>query len=143
MCRPNTQLSWIAATANRALPQRSTPTVGDAGYCNSARAIIEDLDSSQFGAPSFSPQTIAPVSQALDEVQALPQPMADDCTRAIAAEILKVAAAEAAVGDAFGLEISFIRAEASARGLRRIPLSGTRGRDGRLSSKVPTDGGWP
>jgi hypothetical protein len=82
------------AKANPTLPQRSTPTVGDAGYGNKARAIIEDLDSNQFGGPSFGQQTIALMSQALEEAQALlPQPIADDCTRAIAAEILKVAAA--------------------------------------------------
>jgi hypothetical protein len=82
------------AKANPTLAQRSTPTVGHAGYGNKARAIIEDLDSSQFGGPSFGPQTIALMSQALEEAQALlPQPIADDCTRAIAAAILKVAAA--------------------------------------------------
>jgi hypothetical protein len=81
------------------------------------------------------------MSQALEEAQALlPQPIADNCTRAIAAAILKVAAAgerdpvrlrtramsaleseggarcRGAVGDAFGLEVGFFGNEASASG---------------------------
>jgi hypothetical protein len=80
--------------ANPTLPQRSTSTIGDAGCDNKARAIIEELDSSQFGGPSFGSQTIALMSQALEEALALlPQPIADDFSRSIAAEILKVAAA--------------------------------------------------
>lgn len=73
--------------------ERSASTIGDAGPSNNARAIIEDLDSSQFGGPSFGPQTIALMSRALEEAQALlPQPIANDFSRTIAAAILKVAA---------------------------------------------------
>jgi hypothetical protein len=74
--------------------EQSGATIGEASYGNNARKIIEDLDSSQFGGPSFGPQTIALMSRALEEAQAsLLQPIAYHCTRAIAASILKVAAA--------------------------------------------------
>lgn len=80
--------------ANPTLREQPASTIGEAGYGNNARRIIEDLDSSQFGGPSFGPQTIALMSLALEQAQAsLPQPVTDDCARAIAASILKVAAA--------------------------------------------------
>lgn len=76
------------------LREQSASTSDEASYDNNARKIIEELDSSQFGGPSFGPQTIALMSRALEEAQAsLPQPIADDCARAIAASILSVAAA--------------------------------------------------
>jgi hypothetical protein len=80
--------------AGLALHEPSAPTTAEAGNGNNARRIIEELDSSQFGGPSFGSQTIALMSLALEQAQAsLPQPVADDCARAIAASILKIAAA--------------------------------------------------
>jgi len=73
---------------------QSASTTGEVDHINNARKMIEDLDGSQFGGPSFGPQTIALMSRALEDAQAsLPQPISDDCARAIAASILKVAAA--------------------------------------------------
>jgi hypothetical protein len=76
------------------LAERSAPTIGDTSRSNNdARRIIEDLDNSQFGGPSFGPQTIDLMSLALEEAQTLrAQPLTSDCARAIAAAILKVAA---------------------------------------------------
>ena len=80
--------------ANSTLREQLTSRIDAASCGNSARKIIEDLDSSQFGGPSFGPQTIALMSRALEEAQvSLPQPIADDLIRAIAGSILKVAAA--------------------------------------------------
>lgn len=73
--------------------KRSTSTIKVAGADKSARGIIEDIDSSQFGGPSFGPQSIALMSLALEDALAmLPQPVGDDYARAIAANILKAAA---------------------------------------------------
>jgi hypothetical protein len=69
------------------------PTVIEAVPSKNARNLIEELDSSQFGGPSFGPQTIALMSLALEEALAmLPRPADDGCARAIAAHVLKVAA---------------------------------------------------
>jgi hypothetical protein len=71
----------------------SASTTGVADAEKSAQGIIGDIDSSRFGGPSFGPQTIALMSLALEEALAmLPQPVGDDCARAIAANILKAAA---------------------------------------------------
>lgn len=79
--------------ANCTLREPPAPEIGEADRGNKARGMIEALDSSQFGGPSFGPQTIALMSQALDETLAmLPQPVADDFARTIAAAILKIAA---------------------------------------------------
>ncbi|MEH2614455.1 hypothetical protein V1293_006744 [Bradyrhizobium sp. AZCC 1693] len=57
-----------------------------------ARRIIEELDYSQFGGPSFGPQTIELMSKALEAAEAsLPEPVSDQQLRLIAATILKVA----------------------------------------------------
>jgi hypothetical protein len=57
-----------------------------------ARRIIEELDHSQFGGPSFGPQTIELMSKALEGAEAsLPEPASDQQLRLIAAKILKVA----------------------------------------------------
>jgi len=73
--------------------ERSESTISSANSDKCAPGIIEDLDSDQFGGPSFGPQTIALMSLALEEAQALlPQPVTDDWARSIAAAILKVAA---------------------------------------------------
>jgi hypothetical protein len=69
------------------------PTIDQASNTNYAQKIIEDLDSSQFGGPSFGPQTITLMGNALEQVLvSLPQPVADDCVRVIAGSILKIAA---------------------------------------------------
>ena len=83
----------VEATPN--VRERSATTIGENSRSNSnARRIIEDLDNSQFGGPSFGPQTIDLMSLALEEALALrAQPATADCARAIAAAILKVAAA--------------------------------------------------
>jgi hypothetical protein len=79
--------------ADPTLRERPASTIDVAGSGKSALGIIEDLDSSQFGGPSFGAQTIALMSLALEEALAmLPQPVDDQCARAIAANILKVAA---------------------------------------------------
>jgi hypothetical protein len=77
------------------LPERSTPTIGETSRSNiNARRIIEELDNSQFGGPSFGPQTIDLMSLALEEAQTLrAEPLTANNARAIAAAILKVAAA--------------------------------------------------
>jgi hypothetical protein len=82
------------AEAAPTLRERSATTIGETSRSNNdARRIIEDLDNSQFGGPSFGPQTIDLMSLALEEAQTLrAQPLAADCARAIAAAILKVAA---------------------------------------------------
>jgi hypothetical protein len=74
--------------------ERPANTVGETRRSiSNSRRIIEDLDKSQFGGPSFGPQTIDLMSLALEEAQALrAQPLTADCARAIAAAILKVAA---------------------------------------------------
>jgi hypothetical protein len=73
--------------------QPPAPTIDQASNSNDARKIIEELDSSQFGGPSFGPQTITLMCVALEQVLAsLPQPIADDCARVIAGSILKIAA---------------------------------------------------
>jgi hypothetical protein len=73
-------------------PHQSASTISSVNSYKRAQGIIEELDSSRFGGPSFGPQTIALMSLALEEAQALlPQPIADDCARSIAAAILKVA----------------------------------------------------
>jgi hypothetical protein len=65
---------------------------GEVGQSGKARLIIEELDNSQFGGPSFGPQTIELMSKALDQTQALfPQPVSVEQLRLIAATILKVA----------------------------------------------------
>jgi hypothetical protein len=57
-----------------------------------ARRIIEELDHSQFGGPSFGPQTIELMSKALEAAEAsLAEPASDQQLRLIAATILKVA----------------------------------------------------
>jgi hypothetical protein len=77
--------------ADPASRNRSTSTVKVAD--KSARGIIEDIDSRQFGGPSFGPQSIALMSLALEDALAmLPQPVGEDRARAIAANILKAAA---------------------------------------------------
>jgi hypothetical protein len=79
--------------ANPTLRERPASTIDVAGFGKSAQGIIDDLDSSQFGGPSFGAQTIALMSLALEEALVmLPQPVNDDCARMIAANILKVAA---------------------------------------------------
>jgi hypothetical protein len=72
-------------------PHQSASTISSVNsYVH--RGIIEELDSSRFGGFWFGPQTIALMSLALEEAQALlPQPIADDCARSIAAAMLKVA----------------------------------------------------
>ena len=45
--------------ANPTLRERSASTIDVAGFGKSARGVIDDLDSSQFGGPSFGAQTIA------------------------------------------------------------------------------------
>jgi hypothetical protein len=82
------------AEAAPKLRERSAPTNGEIGRSkNNARRIIEDLDNSRFGGPSFGSQTIDLMSLALEEEQSLrAQPLTDDYARAIAAAILKVAA---------------------------------------------------
>jgi hypothetical protein len=79
----------------RTLRERSATTVGETNRSNNnARRIIEDLDNGQFGGPSFGPQTIELMSLALEEAQTLrAQPLTADCAHAIAAAILRVAAA--------------------------------------------------
>ena len=79
--------------ANPTLRERPASTIDVAGFGKSAQGIIDDLDSSQFGGPSFGAQTIALMSLALEEALVmLPQPVNNDCARMIAANILKVAA---------------------------------------------------
>jgi hypothetical protein len=82
------------AEAAAALRERSVPTIGETLRSNNnARRIIEELDNSQFGGPSFGPQTIDLMSLALEEAQTLrAEPLTADCARAIASAILKVAA---------------------------------------------------
>jgi hypothetical protein len=71
---------------------KSTETLVRSG--KSAQSVIEDLDSSQFGGPSFGAQSIRLMSLALEEAVAmLPQPVDDNCVRVLAARILEVAAA--------------------------------------------------
>jgi hypothetical protein len=84
-----------AGEAAPTLPERSTPTIGETSRSNiNARRIIEELDNSQFGGPSFGPQTIDLMSLALEEAQTLrAEPLTANSARAMAAAILKVAAA--------------------------------------------------
>jgi len=57
-----------------------------------ARRIIEELDHSKFGGPSFGPQTIELMSKALEGAEAsLPEGASDHQLRLLAATILKVA----------------------------------------------------
>jgi hypothetical protein len=73
--------------------KRSTSTIEVAEADLSARGIIEDMDSAQFGGPSFGSQTIVLMSLALEEALAiLPQPVEDESIGAIVANILKAAA---------------------------------------------------
>jgi hypothetical protein len=70
----------------------SAPTTEETEARNDARRIIEELDSGQFGGPSFGPQSISLMASALEQALAsLRPPMTDERSRAIAAAILKVA----------------------------------------------------
>jgi hypothetical protein len=58
-----------------------------------ARLVIQELDHGRFGGPSFGPQTIALMSQALSDVQtSLSKPVSDERMRTIAEALLKLAA---------------------------------------------------
>ena len=58
-----------------------------------ARLIIQELDHGRFGGPSFGPQTITLMSQALSDVQtSLSIPVSDERMRTIAEALLKLAA---------------------------------------------------
>lgn len=77
------------------IPTSNEPAaaVDEAEHRTGARQMIEDLDSNQFGGPSFGPRTIALMSSALEEALAmLPQPVEQNYARTIAAAILEVAA---------------------------------------------------
>jgi hypothetical protein len=81
------------AEAVVASPEPTEPTLDVEVPDHRSRSMIEDLDSRQFGGPSFGPQSIALMSRALEETLAmLPQPVPDDLAHTIAATILKKAA---------------------------------------------------
>jgi hypothetical protein len=68
------------------------PGAEPAAQINKARRIIEELDHSKFGGPSFGPQTIELMSKALEGAEAsLPDGASDHQLRLLAATILKVA----------------------------------------------------
>jgi hypothetical protein len=65
---------------------------GETGQVSKARRIIEELDHGQFGGPSFGPQTIELMSNALQDAEAsLLEPASDQQLRLSAATLLKVA----------------------------------------------------
>jgi hypothetical protein len=58
-----------------------------------AQAIIENLDHGEFGGPSFGPQTMRLMAQALHEIRSdLPELASDEDLQRVAASILKAAA---------------------------------------------------
>jgi hypothetical protein len=72
--------------------ENAVPGGRQTGHYGKARRIIEELDHGQFGGPSFGPQTIELMSQALEGAEAcLPGPASDQQLRSIAARILMVA----------------------------------------------------
>ena len=74
-----------------AIPGFDSTISTDAGF--ESRPLIIEIDSAQFGGPSFGEQSIAMMAKALDEIlQALPPPVAMSVKRELAAKILKRAA---------------------------------------------------
>ena len=84
-----------ASDSKRDASQNAATTTLEAeetGQVRKARRIIEELDYGQFGGPSFGPQTIELMSEALEGAEAsLPEPASDQQLRLIAATLLKVA----------------------------------------------------
>lgn len=81
-----------ASDSNQDASQNVAATSLETGQVGKARRIIEELDHSQFGGPSFGPQTIELMSKALEGAEAsLPEPASDRQLRLSAATLLKVA----------------------------------------------------
>ena len=75
------------------LPEPESSNVETATQLEGARLIIQELDHGRFGGPSFGPQTITLMSQALSDVQtSLLIPVSDERMQTIAAALLELAA---------------------------------------------------
>lgn len=79
-------------THDGAAQQPSANAAGDVAL-DDAQSIIEELDHGEFGGPSFGPETMQLMAQALHEIRTeLPQGASDEDLRKLAAAILKAAA---------------------------------------------------
>ena len=91
--------NWIrtagyqTTSSERKRPDPESSTVEAAAQLERARFIIQELDHGRFGGPSFGPQTMALMSQALSDLQtSLSIPVSDDRMQTIAKVLLELAA---------------------------------------------------
>ena len=81
------------SSGQKPLPDPESSKVEAATQLEKARLIIQELDHGRFGGPSFGPQTIGLLSQALSDVQmSLSIPVSDEHMRTIAEVLLELAA---------------------------------------------------
>jgi hypothetical protein len=81
------------SSAQKPLPDPESSNVEAATQLEKARLIIQELDHGRFGGPSFGPQTIGLLSQALSDVQmSLSIPVSDEHMRTAAEVLLALAA---------------------------------------------------
>lgn len=83
----------LTTSGHEHLPDLESSKVEAATQLDRARSIIQELDHGRFGGPSFGPQTIDLMSQALSDVQtSLSIPASDERMRTIAKALLNLAA---------------------------------------------------
>ena len=84
---------YQTTSSGRKRPDPESSTVEAAAQLERARFIIQELDHGRFGGPSFGPQTMALMSQALSDLQtSLSIPVSDDRMQTIAKVLLELAA---------------------------------------------------